>query len=66
MKKAAKKKLALAKETVRHLELGHVKGGTGSTGCATQSCNGCGTFNCWSIPQYSCQQEFEPMATSDC
>jgi len=51
------KKLALSKETVRNLlqvELGKVAGGT--------------TTNCWSNPEYSCQDEFRPITglTCDC
>jgi hypothetical protein len=64
MKKKTVKKLVLARETVRSLsqmELGRVAGGTFIT---APSCN-C-TFQCWSNPEYSCQQDFDPLATSGC
>lgn len=55
MKKQTKK-LVLSRETVRTLsrvDLGEVVGGTTWQG----TCAGCGTVQCWSNPDYSCQQE---------
>jgi hypothetical protein len=63
--KKAMKKLALAKETLRSLSLAEsakVAGGT-TGGCGTGYCGGgsgvC-SVQCWSDPQYSCQNEFTP------
>ena len=56
MKKKAKK-LVLAKETVRSLsrvDLRNVAGGTYLT------------WTCWSTPEYTCQNEFDPMHSHDC
>jgi hypothetical protein len=55
MKKQAKK-LVLAKETVRDLsrtELDNAVGGTSSSNCYY-------TVTCWSSPDYTCQQDFNP------
>jgi hypothetical protein len=52
------KKLALARETVRSLswvDVGKVAGGT--TGTST---------DCWSNPEYSCQDEFRPLTGWTC
>lgn len=79
MKKQAKK-LVLAKETVRRLspvELGKVAGGSEQTytcgcytgGCGTGNCPGASgvcTVQCWSDPNYSCQQNVDPLGSSDC
>ena len=76
------KKLVLAKETVRNLsrmELNRVAAGvttepTETCGCYTGGCgtgycpggSGVCTVQCWSDPNYSCQQEFDPLGTSAC
>jgi len=69
------KKLGLSRETVRNLsrvELGKVAGGTDASyayNCATgANCTGSGgcSIQCWSDPDYSCQQNFDPSPTSDC
>ena len=55
MKKQVKK-LKLAKETVRSLtqaDLGKAAGGTTY-------------WTCWSDPEYSCQQEFNPLTGLSC
>jgi hypothetical protein len=65
MKKKSTKKLVLAKETVRRLsqlDLGKVAGGTTWQG----TCAGCGTTQCWSNPEYSCQDEFATGAQATC
>ena len=54
MKKTVKK-LVLTRETVRNLsrlELGKVAGGTST--------------ECWSNPEYSCQDEFRPLTYWTC
>ena len=70
--KKTPKKLVLAKETVRHLsriESSRVGGGaeTDTCGCYTGTCgtgyctgggSGACTVQCWSDPQYTCQNEF--------
>jgi hypothetical protein len=65
------KKLVLMKETVRSLtqvESRRVMGGT--TGyCGTGYCpaeSGVCSVQCWSNPDYSCQQDFDPLGTSAC
>jgi len=81
MKKQAKK-LVLAKETVRSLtrmESRWVVGAatteqTETCGCYTGGCgtgycpgaSGVCTVQCWSDPNYSCQQNFDPLGTSAC
>jgi hypothetical protein len=79
MKKQSKK-LVLAKETVRSLtrvESRWVAGGvtteeTETCGCYTGTCGtgycgtGAPTAPCWSDPNYSCQRELKPAATSVC
>ena len=54
--KKTKKKLVLAKETLRSLsqvDLGRVAGGTDGS-------------MCWSLPEYSCQDEFRPITGPSC
>ena len=69
--KKAMKKLALAKETLRSLSLAEsakVAGGTNTCGCYSGDCgtgycgggSGVCSVQCWSDPQYSCQNEFTP------
>lgn len=72
------RKLVLAKETVRSLtplESRWVVGAqTETCGCYTGGCgtgycpgpSGVCTVQCWSDPNYSCQQDFDPLGTSAC
>jgi len=57
MKKTVKK-LVLAKETVRNLELAEARGGTGTYG-VVGTCGG-------SVYPYVCEDLFNPIASSGC